>query len=185
FSGLISNSTKPILSINNCDSNDIVNLEQTQSAIVASAIELHSFPKVNSNISEHIVSHNEESTFPIPTETISLEEKEETNFWICRIGKRKFQDHDTPSIITSEQKNNQSTFQNACPDSPQISISQNISVGTDLIPGSVPYLTRLFDKAEKTGRKEKLRGYYYSEEIERKVKTNSLENNISDKMART
>src|SRR6266542_1491055 len=55
----------------------------------------------------------------------------------------------------------------------------------DLTPGSVPHLAHLFDKAEKTGRKEKLRWYYYSEEYEKKVITLSSENNISDQMART
>ena len=55
----------------------------------------------------------------------------------------------------------------------------------DLTPGSVPHLAHLFDKAEKTGRKEKLRWYYYSEEYEKKVVTLRSENNISDQMART
>src|SRR6266542_2230849 len=55
----------------------------------------------------------------------------------------------------------------------------------DLTPGSVPHLAHLFDKAEKTGRKEKLRWYYYSEEYKKKVVTLSSKNNISDQMART
>src|SRR4051794_39105844 len=40
----------------------------------------------------------------------------------------------------------------------------DVPVNADLIPGSVPHLAHLFDKAEKTGWKEKLRWYYYSEE---------------------
>ncbi|CAB4493174.1 unnamed protein product [Rhizophagus irregularis] len=61
----------------------------------------------------------------------------------------------------------------------------DVPVDANLTPGSVPYLARLFDKAEKTGQKEKLRWYYYSEEYEKKVVTLSSENNISDQMART
>jgi len=63
--------------------------------------------------------------------------------------------------------------------------SKQIPVDSDLAPGSIPHLAHLFDKAEKTGRKEKLRWYYYSEEFEKKVITIALENNISDQMART
>ncbi|CAG8778335.1 15070_t:CDS:2, partial [Rhizophagus irregularis] len=37
----------------------------------------------------------------------------------------------------------------------------DIPVNADLTPGSVLHLAHLFDKAEKTGRKEKLRWYYY------------------------
>ncbi|CAB5394842.1 unnamed protein product [Rhizophagus irregularis] len=61
----------------------------------------------------------------------------------------------------------------------------DVPVDANLTPGSVPYLARLFDKAEKTGQKEKLRWYYYSEEYEKKVVTLSSENNISNQMART
>ncbi|RIB19621.1 hypothetical protein C2G38_2306493 [Gigaspora rosea] len=61
----------------------------------------------------------------------------------------------------------------------------DVPVDADLTPGSVPHLAHLFDKAEKTGRKEKLRWYYYSEEYEKKVVTLRSENNISDQMART
>ncbi|RIA95208.1 hypothetical protein C1645_817054 [Glomus cerebriforme] len=75
---------------------------------------------------------------------------------------------------------------NRCHDS--ISLPNSISskhipdvpVNTDLTPGSVPHLAHLFDKAEKTGRKEKLRWYYYSEEYEKKVVALRSENNISD-----
>ncbi|PKC73411.1 hypothetical protein RhiirA1_530429 [Rhizophagus irregularis] len=63
--------------------------------------------------------------------------------------------------------------------------SKQIPVDSDLAPGSIPHLAHLFDKAEKTGRKEKLRWYYYSEEFEKKAITIALENNISDQMART
>src|SRR5436305_12307558 len=63
--------------------------------------------------------------------------------------------------------------------------SKQIPVDSDLAPGSIPHLAHLFDKAEKTGRKEKLRWYYYSEEFEKKVITIALENNISDQMTRT
>jgi hypothetical protein len=63
--------------------------------------------------------------------------------------------------------------------------SKQIPVDSDLAPGSIPHLAHLFDKAEKTGQKEKLRWYYYSEEFEKKVITIALENNISDQMART
>ncbi|CAB5377963.1 unnamed protein product [Rhizophagus irregularis] len=63
--------------------------------------------------------------------------------------------------------------------------SKQIPVDSDLAPGSIPHLSHLFDKAEKTGRKEKLRWYYYSEEFEKKAITIALENNISDQMART
>ena len=45
----------------------------------------------------------------------------------------------------------------------------DVPVDTDLTPGSVPHLAHLFDKAEKTGRKEKLRWYYYSEEYEKRL----------------
>ncbi|CAI2191335.1 12178_t:CDS:2 [Funneliformis geosporum] len=45
----------------------------------------------------------------------------------------------------------------------------DVPVNAYLTPGSVPHLVYLFDKAEKTGRKEKLRWYYYSEEYEKKV----------------
>ncbi|CAG8837516.1 28661_t:CDS:2, partial [Racocetra persica] len=55
----------------------------------------------------------------------------------------------------------------------------------DLTIGTTPYLAYLFNKAEKTSRKKKLQWYYYSEEYEKKVKTISLENNISDQIART
>ena len=61
----------------------------------------------------------------------------------------------------------------------------DVPVNADLTPGSVLHLAHLFDKAEKTGRKEKLRWYYYSEEYEKKVVTLRSENNISDQMART
>ncbi|CAG8621748.1 9665_t:CDS:2, partial [Diversispora eburnea] len=61
----------------------------------------------------------------------------------------------------------------------------DILVGIDLTPGSISHLAQLFDKTEKTGQKEKLRWYYYSEEYEKKVITISSENNISDQMART
>ncbi|GBC44748.2 hypothetical protein GLOIN_2v1882276 [Rhizophagus irregularis DAOM 181602=DAOM 197198] len=60
-----------------------------------------------------------------------------------------------------------------------------VPVNADLTPDSVLHLAHLFDKAEKTGRKEKLQWYYYSEEYEKKVVTLSSENNISDQMART
>jgi len=63
--------------------------------------------------------------------------------------------------------------------------SKQIPVDSDLASGSIPHLAHLFDKAEKTGRKEKLRWYYYSEEFEKKAITIALENNISDQMART
>src|SRR2546430_606270 len=49
----------------------------------------------------------------------------------------------------------------------------DVPVDANLTSGSIPHLAHLFDKAEKTGRKEKL---HYSEEYE---------NNISDQMART
>ncbi|CAH1770660.1 8998_t:CDS:2, partial [Entrophospora sp. SA101] len=45
----------------------------------------------------------------------------------------------------------------------------DIPVDIDLTPGSVPHLAHLFGKAEKTGRKEKLQWYYYSEGYEKKV----------------
>ncbi|GET51212.1 hypothetical protein GLOIN_2v1790949 [Rhizophagus irregularis DAOM 181602=DAOM 197198] len=61
----------------------------------------------------------------------------------------------------------------------------DVPVNADLTPGSVLHLAHLFDKAEKTGRKEKLRWYYYSEEYEKKIITLRSENNISDQMART
>ena len=61
----------------------------------------------------------------------------------------------------------------------------DVPIDAELTPGSVPHLAHLFDKAEKTGRKEKLRWYYYSEEYEKKVVTLRSENNISDQMART
>src|SRR5436305_12866317 len=61
----------------------------------------------------------------------------------------------------------------------------DVQVDADLTPGSILHLAHLFDKAEKTGRKEKLRWYYYSEEYEKKVITLSSENNISKQMART
>ncbi|CAG8719879.1 3284_t:CDS:2, partial [Cetraspora pellucida] len=61
----------------------------------------------------------------------------------------------------------------------------DIPVDIDLTPGSAPHLAHLFGKAEKTGRKEKLRWYYYSEEYEKKVSNLSSEKNISDQMART
>ncbi|GES79009.1 hypothetical protein GLOIN_2v1882276 [Rhizophagus clarus] len=63
--------------------------------------------------------------------------------------------------------------------------SKQIPVDSDLAPGSIPHLAHLFDKAEKTGQKEKLRWYYYSEEFEKKAIIIALENNISDQMART
>ncbi|UZO02215.1 uncharacterized protein OCT59_020705 [Rhizophagus irregularis] len=66
-----------------------------------------------------------------------------------------------------------------------INKNKQIPVDSDLAPGSIPHLAHLFDKAEKTGRKEKLRWYYYSEEFEKKAITIALENNISDQMART
>ncbi|GET57963.1 hypothetical protein GLOIN_2v1790949 [Rhizophagus irregularis DAOM 181602=DAOM 197198] len=61
----------------------------------------------------------------------------------------------------------------------------DVPVNADLTPGSVLHLAHLFDKAEKTGRKEKLRWYYYSEEYEKKIVTLRSENDISDQMART
>ncbi|CAB5378582.1 unnamed protein product [Rhizophagus irregularis] len=82
-------------------------------------------------------------------------------------------------------------YRNRCHDSTSLPNSifskhiPDVLVDANLTPGSVPYLTRLFDKAEKTGQKEKLRWYYYSEEYEKKVVTLSSENNISDQMART
>jgi hypothetical protein len=53
----------------------------------------------------------------------------------------------------------------------------DVLVNTDLTPGSIPHLIYLFDKAEKTGQKEKLRWYYYSKEYEKKVTTLSSKNN--------
>ncbi|GBB91689.1 hypothetical protein RclHR1_19040012 [Rhizophagus clarus] len=61
----------------------------------------------------------------------------------------------------------------------------DVPVNTNLTPGSVLHLAHLFDKAEKTSRKEKLQWYYYSEEYEKKIVTLRSENNISDQMART
>ncbi|CAG8642881.1 7344_t:CDS:2, partial [Funneliformis mosseae] len=63
--------------------------------------------------------------------------------------------------------------------------SKQIPVDSDLAPGSIPHLAHLFDKAKKTGQKEKLRWYYYSEEFEKKAITIALGSNISDQMART
>ncbi|CAG8524145.1 8181_t:CDS:2 [Acaulospora morrowiae] len=118
----------PTLLINSHDNTDSVNLKQTQSAIIANAIELHSSPKVNSNnisnVSEWIVSCNKESNTSnsdihqesetpishIPAETILLEEKEENEFLDLR---------------NKECKNDQSKFQNVCPDLSQISILQS------------------------------------------------------------
>ncbi|PKY31845.1 hypothetical protein RhiirB3_490197 [Rhizophagus irregularis] len=45
----------------------------------------------------------------------------------------------------------------------------DVPVNADLTPGSVPHLVHLFVKAEKTGQKEKLRWYYYSEEYEKRL----------------
>ncbi|GET63298.1 hypothetical protein GLOIN_2v1790949 [Rhizophagus irregularis DAOM 181602=DAOM 197198] len=45
----------------------------------------------------------------------------------------------------------------------------DIPVNADLTPGSVLHLAHLFDKAEKTGRKEILRWYYYSKEYEKRL----------------
>ncbi|CAI2201471.1 16638_t:CDS:2, partial [Funneliformis geosporum] len=59
-----------------------------------------------------------------------------------------------------------------------------VPVNADLTPGSVFHLAHLFDKAEKTGRKKKLRWYYYSEKYEKKIVTLRSENNISDQMAK-
>ncbi|GBB88929.1 hypothetical protein RclHR1_15540008 [Rhizophagus clarus] len=61
----------------------------------------------------------------------------------------------------------------------------DVPVNADLTPGSVLHLVHLFDKAEKTSRKEKLRWYYYSEEYEKKIVTLRSENDISDQMAKT
>ncbi|CAG8576890.1 10655_t:CDS:2 [Acaulospora morrowiae] len=61
----------------------------------------------------------------------------------------------------------------------------DVPIDIDLTPGSVSHLAHLFGKAEKTGRKEKLRWYYYSEGYEKKVSNLSTEKNISDQMART
>ncbi|CAG8747490.1 16487_t:CDS:1, partial [Funneliformis mosseae] len=61
----------------------------------------------------------------------------------------------------------------------------DVQVDADLTSGSILHLAHLFDKAEKTGRKEKLQWYYYSEKYEKKVVTLSSENNISDQMAKT
>ncbi|RGB23673.1 hypothetical protein C1646_774162, partial [Rhizophagus diaphanus] len=60
----------------------------------------------------------------------------------------------------------------------------DVPVNADLTPGSVLHLAHLFNKAEKTGRKEKLQCYYYSEKYEKKVVTLSSKNSISDQMAR-
>ena len=40
--------------------------------------------------------------------------------------------------------------------------------GDDLILDSASHLAHLFDKAKKTGQKEILRWYYYSEEFEKR-----------------
>ena len=53
--------------------------------------------------------------------------------------------------------------------------SKQIPVDSDLASGSIPHLAHLFDKAEKTGRKEKLRWYYYSEKFEKKAITIAFE----------
>ncbi|CAI2199981.1 20602_t:CDS:2, partial [Funneliformis geosporum] len=45
----------------------------------------------------------------------------------------------------------------------------DVLVNADLTPSSILHLAHLFDKAEKTGRKEKLQWYYYSEEYEKKI----------------
>ncbi|CAG8636552.1 1880_t:CDS:2, partial [Diversispora eburnea] len=52
-------------------------------------------------------------------------------------------------------------------------------------PGSASHLAHLFDKAKKTGQKEILRWYCYSEEFEIKVRDISLKNEHNDQMART
>ncbi|RHZ45881.1 hypothetical protein Glove_645g52 [Diversispora epigaea] len=63
--------------------------------------------------------------------------------------------------------------------------NNDMTSGDNLIPDSSPYLAHLFSKAEKTGRKEKLQWYCYSEKCEKKVSTLNSENNISNQMART
>ncbi|CAH1769731.1 3255_t:CDS:1, partial [Entrophospora sp. SA101] len=74
-------------------------------------------------------------------------------------------------------------------------ITENILDGDDLALGeseirsfasSTLRLAHLFEKAKKTGQKEILRWYYYSEEFEKKVRDISSKNEINnDQMART
>ncbi|CAG8591367.1 5074_t:CDS:2, partial [Diversispora eburnea] len=271
----------PTLSINSHNNTDSVNLEQTQSTIIANAMELHSSHEVNSNVSERIVSRNEKSntsnsdihqesetsTSPIPAKTISSEEKEVVDFLdlkekerisnLMRARNREKKllqnnkishNQDLSSDNNSSEQSNSSCIiktvtvetedsivaRNNELTSSEIKISYNqkveqgliskllefIAEGShkvarsndtmipqnlysisgkqifnlfkknmtyvgDLTIGTTPYLAHLFNKAEKTSRKEKIQWYYYSEEYEKKVKTISLENNISDQMART
>ena len=57
--------------------------------------------------------------------------------------------------------------------------------GDDSTPGSALHLAHLFDKAKKTGQKEILRWYCYSEKFEKKVTDISFKNELNDQMART
>ncbi|GBB88472.1 hypothetical protein RclHR1_01500002 [Rhizophagus clarus] len=104
--------------------------------------------------------------------------------------------HDLPEQVVKESAPKESSLVHMEPqkiEEKQVNLSEikeakipyNVPIDAELTPGSVPHLAHLFDKAEKTGRKEKLRWYYYSEEYEKKVVALSSENNISDQMART
>ena len=60
----------------------------------------------------------------------------------------------------------------------------DVLIDADLTLGSVSYLVHLFNKVEKTNKKEKLWWYCYSEKYEKKIIILSSENNISDQIAR-
>ncbi|CAH1770921.1 3481_t:CDS:1, partial [Entrophospora sp. SA101] len=77
---------------------------------------------------------------------------------------------------------NEKSLSNPIPDR---QILENTLDGDDSTPGSALRLAHLFDKAKKTGQKEILRWYCYSEEFEKKVTDISFKNELNDQMART
>ncbi len=77
---------------------------------------------------------------------------------------------------------NEKSLSNPIPDR---QILENTLDGDDSTPGSASRLAHLFDKAKKTGQKEILRWYCYSEEFEKKVTDISFKNELNDQMART
>ncbi|CAG8604103.1 1974_t:CDS:2, partial [Diversispora eburnea] len=170
------------------------------------------------NTSEQIVSRNEESntsshsvfassnsdiyqdsvtlTSPIPSETISLEEKEENEFLdsmykeqvskeiMKRIREKKLQDQEalsTPETNTPDISHEQSLIQEKCQ---EISVTKQITEH-QLSQVTTQRLVRLFQNAIRVRHEEILSWYHYSDNFENKVIEICCETGVTDKTART
>ncbi|CAG8809183.1 2856_t:CDS:2, partial [Cetraspora pellucida] len=77
---------------------------------------------------------------------------------------------------------NEKSFLNPIPDR---QILENMLDGDDSTSGSALHLVHLFNKAKKTGQKEILCWYCYSEEFEKKITDISFKNELNNQIVRT